>query len=130
MVTSYTFFLKVQQRHTSGEWFKISSNEAKKSVKRVIKELSSSGQLSVEDERLTLGGGLRDADVALSQLLNTEWRVSKKGNDWFKVGENHLVVFSIGPKWKYSCNGDFSDDSFSSKIEAKAAALQHILPQV
>jgi len=123
LIESYTHnLLRVKGHHALGEWFNCNKAKAVSYVTQVIDNLLSEGKIDKAINRLSKLP--EDAEYQLSKLLKYKWKISMKGNEYFKIEDALMVVFKKRGAWWYSFNGDFSKISYPRSIDAKAAVLQ------
>lgn len=118
--------LKVRGSHASGEWFKIKPADAVQSASNVIQHLSASGSID-KDLLPKIDAPLNDLELALGQLLNLPWQLSKKGNEYLRLPGHLVTVFRRKRSWSFMHNDEFAKDQYPTKEAAKAAALRQVL---
>ena len=116
--------LKLQNAHSIGEWFTVKFAEATDAVGKIVRDLIQKGLVDSHRVAIQSKNLQTEVDLRLVKLVSGKWRISKKGNDWLKLGDKVITIFSRQSRWSYVCAGEYSKTSFDTKKEAKIAALQ------
>jgi hypothetical protein len=119
-----TTHAKLHGAHASGEWFNVKFAEAADAVAKIVSDLIQNGQIDSHRVEIDSKNASTDLERRIAELISREWRISKKGKEWLKLGDKSITIFPQKSRWSYVCAGERSNGSFSTKKEAKIAALQ------
>lgn len=116
--------LKLQNAHASGEWFNVNLTEASDAVGKIVRDLIQKGEIDRHRVELHSENVRTESDLRLARLISQQWNISRKGNEWLKLGDKNITVFPRQSRWSYVCAGEYAKGTFDTKKEAKIAALQ------
>lgn len=71
---------------------------------------------------------LKSNSQKMNTFMNKKWKTSRNGNQYTKHKERLIVLYKLPSRdvWKYSIDGEFCTEIFSTKEEAMAAAFQKL----
>lgn len=78
----------------------------------------------------TLERQARTRASLLRQWLKRKWRVSARGNPYIIVGGMNLGLFRQNGRWRARIEGEFSEKTFSTELDAKIDLLESYLKRL
>lgn len=71
---------------------------------------------------------LKSNSQKMNTFMNKKWKTSRNGNQYTKHKERLIVLYRLPSRdvWKYSIDGEFCTEVFSTREEAMAAAYQKL----